>query len=75
MNLILAWWHDKRADWNQDELDLRTEEFSASDVWACRVAVSIAWHRDEAERRRASSRMLRLFRAVAAAFRDMRRAA
>lgn len=69
-----AWWHDTRAEWDQDELNHRTADFSRSDKWAANTALMISWHCDYADELRARSTLLRLWAGAKAAAVDMRKA-
>jgi hypothetical protein len=75
MNLLLAWWHEMRADADDFELLQRSYDGSASDVWACRVKWIINWRRQEAVLLRRASLTLRVWSAVVGAVRSYRRAA
>lgn len=74
MNLLLAYWHQFWADCDDEELHRRTREHSCSDAWACNTVRGINYRRRRIEELRKSSRALRFCRAIAAAFRDLRRA-
>jgi hypothetical protein len=71
---VRAWWHDMRADSDQDELDRRTRDFSSSDIWAANTARMIVWHCDYADALRQQSTLIKLWTAARGGFAGLRSA-
>lgn len=69
-----ALWQEARAAMEQDELDQRSLDHSASDVWSVLVIARIKWRRLEAAWLRENSTLLHLWAGARAAAADMRKA-